>query len=32
MGGGQGRTSFRGNGRGQNMSQRNIEYNRQDKT
>ena len=29
MGGGQGRTSFCGNGRGQNMLQRNMEYNRQ---
>ena len=32
MGGGQGRTNFCGNGRGQNMSQRNMEYNRQDRT
>ena len=31
MGGGRGRTSFCGNGRGQNMSQRNMEYNRQDR-
>ena len=31
MGGGRGRTSFHGNGRGQNMLQRNMEYNRQDR-
>ena len=31
MGGGQGRTSFHGNGRGQ-VSQRSMEYNRQDRT
>ena len=31
MGGGRGRTSFCGNGRGQNMLQRNMEYNRQDR-
>ena len=32
MSGGRGRTSFHGNGTGQNMSQRNMEYNRQDST
>ena len=32
MSGGRGRTSLRGNGRGQHVSQRNIEYNRQDRT
>ena len=32
MSGGRGRTSLHGNGRGQNMSQRNMEYNRQDRT
>ena len=31
MGGGRGRISFHGNGRGQNMLQRNMEYNRQDR-
>ena len=31
-GGGQGRTSFCGNGRGQSMLQRTLEYNRQDRT
>ena len=32
MSGGQGRTSLHGNGRGQNMSERNMEYNIQDRT
>ena len=31
MSGGRGRTSLHGNGRSQNMPQRNMEYNRQDR-